>query len=128
MLSWCIWFFWYRMSEKILVNNYVPEVVPSNLKWFERDGLLTYIDQLKYERFISDPDKYLEKANVIKFEMIHNKCRGDPRTFSNKHYQTVVNSDGKKCPRKKEKRLLVLVYTRKEKIFLLKKNLHYLIF
>ena len=83
------------MSEKILFNKYIPEVVPSNLKWFERDGLLSYVNQLKYERFISDPDKYLEKGEVIKFEMVYNKCRGDPRTFSNKHYQPVVTSDVK---------------------------------
>lgn len=54
------------MSGKNLVNKYIPEVVPSNLKWFERDGLFTYIDQLKYERFISGPDKYFEKAEVKK--------------------------------------------------------------
>ena len=78
------------MSEKMLVKKYIPEVVFSNLKWFERDGLLTYIDQFKYERSISDPDKYLEKVEVINYEMIHNRCRGDLRTFSNKHYKTVL--------------------------------------
>ena len=84
------------MSEKIVVKKYIPEVVPSNLKWFERDELLTHIDHLKYERFISNLDKYLEKAEVMNFEMIHNKYRGDPRIFSNKHHQAVVNSDVKK--------------------------------
>ena len=54
------------MSEKIVVKKYIPEVVPSNLKWFEGDGLLTHIDHLKYERFISNLDKYLEKAEVMK--------------------------------------------------------------
>ena len=24
-------------------NNYVPEYVPDNLPWYERDGLLTYL-------------------------------------------------------------------------------------
>ena len=62
-----------------LVNKNIPEVVPSNLKWFERDGLLTYTDQLKYERFISHPDKYLEKAEEI--NLIHNRFRDDPKIF-----------------------------------------------
>ena len=110
------------MSEKIPVNKYIPEVVPSNLKWFERDGLLIYIDQLKYERFISDPDKYLEKANVIKFEMIHNRCRGDPRTYSNKHYQTVVNFDVKKMSKKERKKAVgACLHTERKDIFVEKK-------
>ena len=37
-------------------NNYMPRYVPEDLPWYERDGLLTYIDQLKYKEFISDPD------------------------------------------------------------------------
>ena len=44
---------------KKLVNNYIPEYVPSNLPWDERDGLMTYIDQLKYQEFIEDTDNLL---------------------------------------------------------------------
>ena len=44
------------MSDKIFVNKYVPVYVPQDLKWYERDGLLTYINQIKYERFSEDPD------------------------------------------------------------------------
>ena len=51
-----------NMSEKVFVNIYIPEVVPEEFPWYERDGLMTYIDQLKYKRFMSDLDKYLEKA------------------------------------------------------------------
>ena len=92
------------MSDKIFVNKYIPEAVPSNLKWCERDGLLTYIDQRKYERFNSDPDKYLEKAQVINFDIIHNRCRGDYQTYSDKHYQTVVLSDSNKYVSKRTKK------------------------
>ena len=38
-------------------NNYIPEYVSSDLKWYKRDGLLTYIDQQKCEGFLQDPDK-----------------------------------------------------------------------
>ena len=51
-------------------NNYIPEYVLSNLKWYERDGLLTYIDQLKCNRFLADPDKQFQEIKVIKFDMI----------------------------------------------------------
>ena len=30
-------------------NNYIPEYVPDNLPLYERDGLMTYIDKLKYD-------------------------------------------------------------------------------
>ena len=32
------------MPDKTFVNKYIPEVVPGDLKWYERDGRLTYID------------------------------------------------------------------------------------
>ena len=35
-------------------NNYIPECVPEDLPWYERDRLMTYIDQMKYKYFISD--------------------------------------------------------------------------
>ena len=107
------------MSEKIVVKKYIPEVAPSNLKWFERDWLLIYIDHLKYERFISDLDKYLEKAEVMNFEMIHNRCRGNPRIFPNKNYQTVVNSDVKKLSQKEiEKTAGACLHTERKDIFI----------
>ena len=53
------------MAEKIFVNKCIPEYVPSDLKWYERDGLLTCIDQIKYQHFNKDTDSYLKKAKVI---------------------------------------------------------------
>ena len=40
-------------------NKYVPDFVPNDLKWYERDGLLTWYDQIKCERFLEDPDRIL---------------------------------------------------------------------
>ena len=42
-------------AGKIFANSYVHEYVPEVLPWYEGDGLMTYIDQLKYKEFISDP-------------------------------------------------------------------------
>ena len=58
------------MSDKIFVNKYITDAAPKDLPLYEWDGIMTYIDQLKYKYFISDPDNYLEKAEVINFEMI----------------------------------------------------------
>ena len=70
------------MSDKKFVNSYIPNYVPPDLKWYERDGFLTYIDQLKYSGFMPDPDDYLKKATVINFDMIHGQCRGGQQEFS----------------------------------------------
>ena len=42
-------------AGKIFANKYIPKYIPEYLPWHKRDGLLTYIDQLKYKDFISDP-------------------------------------------------------------------------
>ena len=64
------------MADKIFVNKYVPEYVPQDLKWYERDGLMTYIDQLNDERFSEDPEGYLKKAEVANFDIILSQIRG----------------------------------------------------
>ena len=92
------------MADKIFVKKFVPEYFPQNLKWYERDGLLTYIDQIKYERFSEDPDRYLKIAEVANFNITYNHCRGTSIQNSNKHYQTVCISDVKKMPQKERKK------------------------
>ena len=50
------------VSNERAVNKYVPDYISPDLKWYERDGLLTYIDQLKHSEFSKDPDSYLKNA------------------------------------------------------------------
>ena len=88
------------------MTKYIPEVVPNNLKLCERDGLLTYNDQLKYERFTQDPDKYLEKTEVFNFGMICSRCRRDKKTFSGKYFQTVFQSNVQKLSQKERKKVV----------------------
>ena len=81
----------WNMSEgKIFANKYIPKYVPENLPWYKRDELLTYIDQLKYKYFISDPDAHIKNKQPINFEMIHAQCCGQPHTHSGKYFQTVT--------------------------------------
>ena len=90
--------------SKRAVNKFVPNYFPEDLKWFERDGLLTYVDQIKYSEFSSDPDKYLKQAEVVNFDMIHARCRGDKQYLTDKYYQTVVSDDVKNMPQKDKKK------------------------
>lgn len=84
-------------------NKYIPRHAPEDLLWYERDGLLTYIDQMKYKDFISDPDAHIRNKQVINFDMTHAQCRGTPRTHSDKYYQTLTERDMKKMPEKDKK-------------------------
>lgn len=105
------------MSDKILVNKNILELVP----WYERDGLPSYIDQLKYEDLISDLDKHLEKEKVINFEIIHVKCRRAPKQYSDHYYQTNRTSDVQKMSQKKRKRVIGACLRSKRKDIFVKK-------
>ena len=79
-------------------NKYIPQYVKKNLKWFERDGLITYINRLEYERFEVNRDSYLKNTNIINFDLINNKYRGDPLENSVRYYKTVSSKDLKQMP------------------------------
>ena len=66
---------------KIFANNYIPEYTPGDLPWYERDGLMTNIDQLKYKGFIFATDATIKNAKIINFKMIHAQWDG-PRKHS----------------------------------------------
>ena len=42
-------------------NNYIPEYVPEDLHCYERDGLMTNIDQAKCQDFLRDRDCHFKK-------------------------------------------------------------------
>ena len=88
------------VSNETAVNKYVPDYISPDLKWYERDGLLTYIDQLKHSEFSKDLNSYLKNAKVVNFEITHAQCRGDTRKFDDKYYQTVFESSVKNMPQK----------------------------
>ena len=103
-----------------LGNKYIPNYCPPDLPWYERDGLLTWYDQNKYEEFSKDPDNYIKSKKVINFDMIHAQRWGGKREYSDKHHQTIVIDHVKKMPQKKE--TLVFVSVQIERIYMLKKN------
>ena len=100
--------FW--QAGKNFANKYGPEYVPEGLPWYEKDRLITHIDQMKYKYFISDPDAHAKNTQIIDFEMIHAQCRSTPGTHSDKFYQTVREKViKKKCRKKIRKKLLLPV-------------------
>ena len=109
-------------SRKIFANKYIPKYVPEDLSWYEKDGLLTYIDQLKYKDFISDPNAHIKNTQIINFEMIHAQCCGQPLKHSDEYFQTVTQEDVKKCLKRIRKSQLVRVSDLQERTFLLTKK------
>ena len=79
-------------------NRYIPAFVKDNLKWYERDGLITYINQLEYKKFEENRDSYLEKIYITNFNLIHSNCRNEPLENEIRYYKTVNTKDLKQMP------------------------------
>ena len=74
-------------------NNYVPEFSTDNLPWYERDGLMTYIDKIKCDEFLEDPGKHFKEKEIVNFDVIHKSVRGEKVPESDfKKYQTVQDN------------------------------------
>ena len=58
-------------------NKYVPEFVPSDLKWYERDGLMTWYDQVKCEQFLEDVNKHFSETKIVNFDIINKSIKGE---------------------------------------------------
>ena len=73
-----------------LMNSYVPKFVPKDFPWYERGGLMTWYDQMKYEDFLRDTNKHFQEVKRVDFDIIHRQCRGEevPKHLL-KQYQTV---------------------------------------
>ena len=52
-------------------NTYIPKYVPDNLKWYERDGLLTWYKQCKCKDFLGNTDGHFEETEIVNFDIIH---------------------------------------------------------
>ena len=111
-----------REARTKQVNRYIPEYVNTDLKWFERDGLLTYIDQLKYRKYSSNSNNYVANANIINFDIIHSMCRGDDRKHSDNYFKTVEYSQLKNMPEKdKDIAVSSCLSTKRKDVFVDKK-------
>ena len=110
-------------SQTISANSYVPPYVSPGLKWYERDGLMTYIDRPKYEKFEKDRDSYLQNAKITDFDIIHHECRGDELQNSYKHYKTVNEKTLDKMPSNDRKKAIGACFRTKRKDLYVQRDL-----
>ena len=101
--------------SKIFANIYVPECVSENWSCYERDGLMTYFDQLKWKEFIFDPDAPIKNNKVTNFKKIHAQFRGTPYTHSDQFYQTVREKNVAKMPQKDRKKTVATCWRSERK-------------
>lgn len=74
--------------------KYVPGFVPNDVKWYERDGLLTWYDQMKYERFLEDVDNHFANIKIVNFEIINKWIKGKEVSEGTlRNYQTVQKAE-----------------------------------
>ena len=104
-------------------NSYIPPYVKKNLKWFERDGLMTYISRLEYERFEENRDNYLENVKVANFDIINNKIKGSKLEKSIQDYKTVYTNDLKQMPASDKDAALAACLRSKRKDLFVEDNL-----
>ena len=53
-------------------GGYVPLYVFLEFKQYERDGLMSYINQLRYKKFVKYKNAWLKTRKVVNFNLIHN--------------------------------------------------------
>ena len=104
------------MRKNNCVNNYVPEFVPQDLLWYERDGLMTYYNQVKC---------HLKTAKIINFDIIRREAAGEkvPDELLKK-YQTVQNELVSTHPKNDQKNVWVVLFILTDLIFFLKRMLY----
>ena len=74
--------------------KYVPGFVSYDVKWYERDGLLTWYDQMKYERFLQDVNNHFANIKIVNFEIINKWIKGEEVSeWTLRNYQTVQKAE-----------------------------------
>ena len=74
--------------------KYVPGFVSNDVKWYERDGLLTWYDQMKYERFLQDVNNHFANIKIVNFEIINKWIKGEEvPEWTLRNYHTVQKAE-----------------------------------
>ena len=79
-------------------NGYISRFIPP-----EKRDFLNYLDQLKYEETIKNPDRYFQNVKIINFDIINHVSSGNLlEKRCNKHFAVKANDFVKYPGRDKE--------------------------
>ena len=75
-----------------------------------------YLDDLKFEKFMENPDQSLRKTKIVNFDIIHHECRGNKLEKSYEYYQTVFKVNFNKYNKRDEKKVLSSAFRNQDKL------------
>lgn len=71
-------------------SSYALPFVPQDLKWYEKDKLMTWYDQGKCKDFLQDLDSHFENSNIINLHIINKQDRDEEICQTTlKNYQAI---------------------------------------
>ena len=79
-------------------SSYIPPYIKDNLKWYEKEGLITHFQQREYQEFKRNRDAYINETKILNFDIIHHICRGDKLEKTIKEHNTVKKERLKQMP------------------------------
>ena len=79
-------------------QRYIPPYIKDNLKWYEKEGLITYFMQREYQEFKKDRETYINRTKILNFDIIHHVSRGDRLEKCIKEHNTVKKEMLKQMP------------------------------
>ena len=87
-------------------NTFVPKFIPSNLKWYEHDGLDTWYLRNKCNEFLEDTDSHFKNRKIVNFDIINN---GETKQTL-KQYNTIDHDEIKKYPVKEQEQIMSSIF------------------
>ena len=108
----------------LFTYSHIPKYVPKDLPWYEKDGVMTWLDQAKCVETLFDIDKYFATTHVINFDIIHRLARVEkvPDEIY-KNIQTIDSDELKMYPSYNQRQVLGSVFRSKGKDVLVDKEL-----
>ena len=108
----------------LFTYSYIPKYVPKDLPWYEKDGVMTWLDQAKCVEMLFDIDKHFATTHVINFDIIHRLARVEkvPDEIY-KNIQTIDSDELKMYPSYNQRQVLGSVFRSKGKDVLVDKEL-----
>ena len=83
-------------------NVFIPQYIPNDLKWFERDGLDTWYLKNKSDEFLQNTDLHFKQRKIVNFDYIKNGI--DEINF--KQYNQIDHEEIKKYPIEHQKQIM----------------------
>ena len=90
------------------------------MKWYKRDGLLTWYNQTKCEEFLEELDAHFQKLQIVNFDIINSKSNLDP--YKLKQYQTINHSEILTYPQEQHDEILSSIFRTKNNTVFVKKK------